>query len=236
MLRLLGKVVPRLARERHLGNKIHRFGRMLTVEDPRDAYTAAMSVWDDPRAVVVGATRASERLPLPAGAVPIGDAQRMMLIDAITYLPDDILVKVDRASMGVSLEARVPFLDPRVAELCWSLPVSMKIRHGERKWLLRRILRRHVPAEIVDRPKTGFAVPIGEWLRGPMRSWATDLLSPTAVRAQGYFHAPAIASAWQRHLSGREDLQDRLWCALMFQSWLETQPQTIPSKANAAVG
>src|SRR4029077_21135376 len=129
----------------------------------------------------------------------LNEMQRMMLLDVLTYLPDDILVKVDRASMGVSLETRVPFLDHGVAEFCWRLPLSMKVRDGQRKWLLREVLTKYVPKRLVDRPKTGFAVPIAAWLRGPMRSWATDLLSANTLGAEGFLNADEIGTTWTRH-------------------------------------
>ena len=153
----------------------------------------------------------------------LSETQVMMLRDAATYLPDDILVKVDRASMGVSLETRVPFLDPRVAEFCWALPMSMKVRRGARKWLLLKVLGRHVPRSLINRPKTGFAVPIGSWLRGPLRAWAEELLDETTLHSQGLLDPRVNRAAWATHLSGREDLQDRLWSILMFQSWFEEQ-------------
>jgi len=162
-------------------------------------------------------------MALPFDAERLDDTQLMMLLDALTYLPDDILVKVDRASMGVSLETRVPFLDHRVAEFCWSLPMSLKIRDGQRKWLLRQVLGKYVPKDLFDRPKTGFAVPISKWLRGPMRGWAEDLLDSTRLRTQGFLNPDQISLLWRRHLSGRENWPDRLWCVLMFEAWLDSQ-------------
>jgi asparagine synthase (glutamine-hydrolysing) len=144
----------------------------------------------------------------------------MMLRDALTYLPDDILVKVDRASMGVSLEVRVPFLDTRVAEFCWALPMSLKIKDGQRKWLLRQVLDRYVPRRMVERPKTGFAVPIAGWLRGSLKNWAADLLNPRKLRTEGFLNADQVSAVWAAHISGRANYHDRLWTALMFESWL----------------
>jgi asparagine synthase (glutamine-hydrolysing) len=148
------------------------------------------------------------------------DTIRLTTADALGYLPDDILTKVDRASMAVSLETRVPFLDHRVAELAARIPLSLKLRQGRGKYLLRQLLDRHVPATLVDRPKTGFGVPIGDWLKGPLRPWAEELLDPAGMRAQGWFDVPLVQRRWQDHLSGRRDGAQALWSILMFQAWL----------------
>jgi len=147
----------------------------------------------------------------------------MMYCDAVSYLPDDILCKVDRASMAVALETRVPFLDHRVAEVASRIPLSMKIREGRGKAILRKLLGRYVPTELIDRPKSGFAVPVGEWIKGPLRGWAEDLLDPTAMRSEGWFDAELIAARWQEHLSGRRDSTAAIWAILMFQAWLREQ-------------
>jgi asparagine synthase (glutamine-hydrolysing) len=147
----------------------------------------------------------------------------MMAMDFQTYLPDDILVKVDRAAMANSLETRIPFLDHRVIELAWRMPAEWKIRNGHGKWLSRQVLYRHVPREIVDRPKMGFAVPLHEWLRGPLREWAEDLLNSTRMQEQGFLEPEPIRLRWQSHLAGSSNEQYPLWNVLMFQAWLAEQ-------------
>jgi asparagine synthase (glutamine-hydrolysing) len=152
------------------------------------------------------------------GLAPV---ERMMIRDTLRYLPDDILCKVDRAAMAVSLETRVPFLDHSVVELAWRMPLSMKLRGGQGKWALRQLLYRHVPKELIERPKAGFAIPIGQWLRGPLRDWAESLLDAQGLNCQGYLRPEPIRRIWSQHLSGRYDWSQRLWTVLMFQAWLK---------------
>ena len=146
----------------------------------------------------------------------------MMALDALTYLPGDILAKVDRAAMGVSLETRVPLLDHRVVEWAWRVPLRFKLRDGTGKWLLRQVLYRHVPRELIERPKMGFGIPVDAWLRGPLREWASSLLEPRRIAAQGIFDSSVLQRCWDDHLSGRGNQAYRLWDVLMFQSWFET--------------
>jgi asparagine synthase (glutamine-hydrolysing) len=147
-------------------------------------------------------------------------AERMMFWDALTYLPGDILCKLDRAAMATSLETRAPFLDHRVVELAWRLPLEMKMRDGQGKWALRQVLYRFVPPALIERPKAGFALPVGQWLRGPLRDWAEDLLDEGRLRRAGYLDPHPIRQVWRQHLSGRRDWTARLWTVLMFESWL----------------
>lgn len=187
-----------------------------------DLYDNLVSCWSHPESVMAPAGREAGRLERPQPPVPAIDdpRERMMFQDAVTYLPDDILCKVDRAAMAISLETRVPFLDHRVAELAWRMPMNMKIRGGETKWALRQLLYREVPRELIERPKSGFAIPLADWLRGPLRTWAEDLLDSERVTREGFFDAAQIQSAWRQHLSGKFDWSQRLWCILMFQAWL----------------
>jgi asparagine synthase (glutamine-hydrolysing) len=159
---------------------------------------------------------------------------RMMLLDSVTYLPDDILVKVDRAAMAFGLETRIPFLDQRIVEFAWTLPPSLKQHNGQGKWLLKRLLHQYVPASLIERPKQGFGVPIGEWLRVPLRSWAEDLLFPLRLRQEGFLDERTVTLKWKEHLTGRRDWGPALWHVLMFQSWLEQQRRQAPTVVEPA--
>lgn len=224
--------VPRKALDRlggllslsRAGDKLHKGAALLGMHDVSELYRGMVSHWDDPASVVIGGTEPTTILSRP-DALPseLGDVERMMALDMLSYLPDDILAKVDRAAMGVSLETRVPFLDHRVVEFAWSLPLPMKLRDGVTKWPLREVLYRYVPRSLIERPKMGFGVPIDHWLRGPLRDWAETLLSENRLRNEGYFDPAPIRCKWDEHLSGQRNWQYHLWDVLMFQSWLEAQ-------------
>ncbi|MEQ9103556.1 MAG: asparagine synthase (glutamine-hydrolyzing) [Rhodothermales bacterium] len=205
-----------------LGDKLHKGGALLDKRTVTDLYLGMVSHWEDPAAVVLGST---EPATILTGAAPalegLGDVERMMALDMLSYLPDDILVKVDRAAMGVSLETRIPFLDHRVVEFAWSLPLNYKLRNGVSKWPLRQVLYRHIPRDLIERPKMGFGVPIDAWLRGPLKDWAEDLLDQTRLRQEGFFNPILIRARWAEHLSGQRNWQHHLWNVLMFQAWLE---------------
>lgn len=221
---VLAPLLPRAARQSHPGDKIHKAAEVLGAEDPAEIYLRLVSQWQDPGSVVINgvepAVAARDATAWQSG----GDiAASQMLLDLVSYLPDDILVKLDRAAMSVSLETRLPFLDHRVIEFAWQLPPAMKIRDGQGKWLLRQLLYQHVPAALVERPKTGFGVPLDSWLRGPLKEWAGDLLSPARLGREGYLHAGPVTRLWNEHLSGRYNRQHALWNVLMFESWLAAQ-------------
>ena len=224
---LLGPVkalLPGSMRQANLGDKLHKAARVLESPSVDALYRGLVSHWDDPASVVIGATEPPTLLTANAPPLKGLDAiERMMALDALTYLPDDILVKVDRAAMGMSLESRVPFLDHRVVEFAWSLPQTMKLRKGVSKWALRQVLYRHVPKALIERPKMGFGVPIGDWLRGPLKDWAEALLSEPRLRQEGFFHPAPIRQKWAEHLSGVRNWDGHLWDVLMFQAWLEQQ-------------
>ncbi|MHB1566957.1 MAG: asparagine synthase (glutamine-hydrolyzing) [Acidiferrobacter sp.] len=217
-------LLPRRLRVRQPGDKMRRLIDVLDHESPDALYYQLVSHWTDAATVVVRGHEPQTVLTDPNRRARLPDyTARMMYADLVTYLPDDILVKVDRASMGVALEARVPLIDHRLVEFAARLPLSMKIRHGEGKWLLRQVLYQHVPKELIDRPKMGFGVPIDHWLRGPLRDWAEDLLSEDRLRREGFFHPAPIRKKWAEHLSGHSNHQYHLWDILMFQAWWEWQ-------------
>lgn len=207
------------------GDKAHKLGvRLRGLRSLDDLYLSLVSEWTNVGELVSGAGAGQhllgQRQDWPRLADPVA---RMMALDALSYLPDDILVKVDRAAMAVSMETRAPFLDREVVEFAWSLPMEMKIRNGQGKWLLRRLLERHVPRALMERPKMGFGIPRDEWLRGPLREWAEDLLDPGRLRREGLLDAAPIHAAWQAHVTGRASCGYRLWSVLMFQAWLEME-------------
>jgi asparagine synthase (glutamine-hydrolysing) len=227
MTLLLGAVqaaLPTRLRLQNPGDKLDKVAEILAEPDPDALYRGLMSHWKRPAEVVIGGYEPPTTVTDRTGWARLGDfTERMMYLDLVSYLPDDILVKVDRACMAVGLESRIPLLDPRLVEFAWRLPLALKVRNGEGKWLLRQVLYRHVPRRLIDRPKTGFGVPIDMWLRGPLRDWAEALLDPARLRREGFFKSEPIRTKWEEHLSGRRNWHYYLWDVLMFQAWLECQ-------------
>lgn len=203
------------------GDNLHKLASILAVPNPEMMYAGLVSHWQPHEAFVIGSSELSTVLSNPNLWASLSDfTERMMFLDLITYLPDDILVKVDRASMGVSLESRIPFLDHRVVEFAWQIPLSMKIRGNQGKWLLRQVLYKYVPKKLIERPKMGFGIPIDSWLRGSLQDWAEDLLDESRLRREGYFHPQPIRQKWDEHQRGERNWQYYLWDVLMFQAWL----------------
>jgi asparagine synthase (glutamine-hydrolysing) len=200
--------------------KLRTLADFLAAGTPEAIYLYAISQWREPERLVTGSHEPGTVFEVLSKLRSLPTATEMaMVADLVFYLPDDILTKVDRASMAVGLEARVPLLDHRVVEFVWKLPLNLKIRNGQSKWLLRQVLYRHVPPSLVERPKMGFGVPIDSWLRGPLREWAEDLLSHEGLRRSGYLEAAPIRAKWQEHLSGARNWDCPLWNALIFQDW-----------------
>jgi asparagine synthase (glutamine-hydrolysing) len=212
-------LVPKRWRPPQAGDKLYKLADVLR-GDQGAFYRRLVSHWDDPSEIVAGGNEPRGPLwdPFIAERLP-DDIERMQYLDTLTYLPDDILTKVDRSSMAVSLEARVPLLDHRVVAFAWRLSQKQKIRAGKGKWLLRQVLQRHVPRELVERPKMGFGIPLDQWLRGPLREWAEDLLSEHSLKQVGFLAPAPIRAKWQEHLGGGRNWQYHLWDVLMFQAW-----------------
>lgn len=202
------------------GAHMHKFADILTKHCEADVYLSLVSKWQTPEDFVIGGFEDNIPLTSPDMQVEgLSFAESMMYWDVISYMNGDILTKVDRASMAVGLEARSPLLDQRIYEYVWRLPIEMKIRKGQGKWLLRQVLEKHVPDRLINRPKQGFSVPIADWLRGDLRDWAEDLLDEKMLREQGYLDYKEIRNIWAQHLQGRGAHADKLWTVLMFQSW-----------------
>jgi asparagine synthase (glutamine-hydrolysing) len=213
--------LPARARQSHPADKLYKFAALCDGESADDVYLRLVSHWKEPLELVMNGREAAD----PLGFAVVRDTapdfvERMMLLDLVTYLPDDILVKVDRATMGISLESRAPLLDHRVIEWAWRLPMRFKVRDGRGKWILRQVLYRYVPRELVERPKMGFGVPVGPWLRTDLREWAEDLLAPDRLRREGYFNPDRVSEVWRAHQDGARNAEYPLWVVLMFQAWL----------------
>jgi len=218
-LKILSLVLPRLMRQKNAGDKLHKLALMLQHKSPDNMYFDLISSWKEPESIVLNGLEPNLS---EAQGINFPDlTHKMMYFDMTRYLPGDILTKVDRASMGVSLEARAPLLDYRVVEFAWQLPLDVKIKNNQGKYLLKQVLQRYVPNNLIDRPKMGFGVPVGHWLRKPLRAWAEGLLNPQRLAQEGFFNVNLIQQKWQEHLSGHRNWQYELWNILMFQSWID---------------
>ena len=222
------RLLPQHRRHPLVGQKLHKLARhVLPMRSASDMYRALVSQWQEPEGLVIGAHEPKGALNrAEALSAEFGDVEWMCLLDQLTYLSDDILVKVDRASMASALETRVPLLDHRVVEFAWSLPLALKLRDGQAKWLLRQVLYRHVPRELIERPKQGFSVPLASWLRGPLRDWAEDLLDPVRMNQQGFLNPAPVARAWTSLRAGESLWEGPLWNVLMWQAWLAREMPT----------
>ena len=223
--RLPGRIIRRLPTGRGLYRiqaKAYKLALLANCRTEEEFHWRRLSHWPDPAAIVPGASEPETVLNQSAGwPEASGFAARLMAVDALSYLPDDLLVKVDRAAMGVSLETRAPFLDHHVTEFVWRLPLSFRIRNSRSKWILRQVLYKYVPRRIVERPKAGFSIPLASWLRGPLREWAETLLDAGRLRMEGFFDPRPIRRKWHECLNGHEQCEHHLWSILMFQEWLE---------------
>jgi asparagine synthase (glutamine-hydrolysing) len=208
----------------NIGDKLHKGADVMSAANSRELYRLLVSQWPDTAEIVIGGFEV-QTVHTDLSQQPTTDnfVHEMMALDLLSYLPDDILCKVDRAAMEVSLETRVPLLDHRVVEFAWSLPLNYKFRNGIGKWPLRELLYRKVPRELIERPKMGFGMPLSDWLRGPLRPWAEELLDKKRLKREGYFHPEPIWEKWLEHLSEQRNWAHRLWPVLMFQAWLGEQ-------------
>jgi len=217
---MLHPFLPRTLQQAEAANKAHKLADFLTLDSLQDLYYLALSHWKDPSKIVLDSIESGTvRECITELSTEMRIEEAMMLTDLLQYLPDDILTKVDRASMAVSLEARVPLLDHRVVEFAWKLPLRLKISKGGSKWILREILYKYVPRSLIERPKMGFGVPIDRWLRGPLRDWAENLLSVKSLLDPGLFNVDGIREKWREHCSGDRNWQYLLWDVLVFQDW-----------------
>ena len=218
----ISKLLPGLKKYSNFGDKIHKGANVLKAKTSHELYYMLCSHWQNPTEAVINSkepgTLLTEFKPDFQG---LNNQQQMMVLDFLTYLPDDILVKVDRAAMASSLETRIPFLDHNLIEYVWRISHSLKFKKGEGKWILKQILNKYVPKHLTDRPKMGFGIPIGAWLRGPLRDWAENLLDQKRLQQEGYFNSKLIRDKWTEHLSCKRDWQYDLWNVLMFQAWID---------------
>lgn len=214
------RFIPEQLSQNPLGDVLHKFAEILSCKTPMDLYTNMVTQWKNPETIVVGSEATGNCQNHTLKCPRLDDYTHMMMyMDMVSYLSDDILSKVDRASMGVSLEVRVPYLDHRITEFSWRVPLSMKIKESKGKWMLRQVLKKYLPANLIDQSKTGFSIPLDKWLRGPLREWSESLLSNKALKYGGFFYPEPIRKKWDEHISGVRNWQNYLWSILMFQAW-----------------
>ena len=218
----LHNMLPMTNKSNNFSDKVYKGGRLLKAKDIDQFYLEFISYWNDPEALVINSKEPKTILNNNNKNIHnMTNIERMMYLDLLSYLPGDILTKVDRASMAVSLETRLPFMDHRLIEFAWTLPNEYKYKNGRTKWILKEVLNKYIPKKLYDRPKQGFGIPINEWLRGSLREWAEELLNEQKLKEQGYFDAIKIREKWMQHQSGKSNWQHQIWNILMFQSWLE---------------
>ena len=220
----LGKYITNEKRHKNIGDKLYKMADVVKINSPQDMYLSLVSFWDNTEKIVLNS---SEPMTIPRDynnwIGNLDDRENMMFLDTISYLPDDILTKVDRSSMAVSLESRAPFLNHPLIELSQRIPIELKIKEGNGKWILRNILNDFIPTNFIDKPKTGFGVPIAEWLRGPLKEWAESLIDNSRLKHDGYFNAVLVSDMWEKHINKHRNYGHHLWSILMFQAWLETK-------------
>ncbi|MDC0940521.1 asparagine synthase (glutamine-hydrolyzing) [Candidatus Pelagibacter sp.] len=217
----ISKILPGLNRHVNLGDKIYKVANIISANSSHEIYQRLCSHWQNPSEIVKNSEEPKTLLSeFKNNLKELNSQQQMMVMDFLTYLPDDILVKIDRAAMSTSLETRAPFLDHKLIEYVWKIPHHLKFRNNKGKWILRKILNKYIPKDLTERPKMGFAIPIDYWLRGELKDWAESLLNEKNLEQQGYFNSKLIRKKWTEHLSGKKNWQSDLWDILMFQAWL----------------
>lgn len=221
---ILKPLLPRSANQKQAGDKLHKIARIMEATSPEEMYKILISTWSNTSSIALSA-RTLPTVLSPGRSLDMFNtiSEKMMFLDMLSYLPDDVLTKVDRASMAVALEARVPLLDHRVVEFAWKIPLDLKIKDGKGKWILRQLLGKYLPEDMFERPKSGFGVPIAGWLRNELKDWAETLLDSRRIKDEGYLNFDEVRTKWDEHLSGRRNWQYQIWNILMFQSWLDNQ-------------
>ena len=222
----ISKILPRLSQYNNFGEKVYKGANALEAKTIDDMYYNLCSHWKNPTEVVINSNEPRKLFTEFGPELDcLNNQEKMMVLDLATYLPNDILVKIDRAAMASSLETRVPFLDHKLIEYVWKIPHSLKYRNNQGKWILRQILNKYVPKKLTERPKMGFGVPIDTWLRGPLKDWAENLLDEKRLQQDGYLNSKIIRLKWKEHILGKKNWQSDLWDILMFQAWIELENQ-----------